>query len=282
MTRTDFRDLVRRAVSASGYGGGSERVIEKEILHYDILHALFRSGLLAGLVFHGGTALRFCHGGERLSEDLDFCAGDGFQAEKAVALATAVRRAVCFRSVRTEGPDQRAERACARRCSRPALVDPGGDRARTLRCAVAADQTGSRRRAFANERTAFACAELRRHSRRVRGQCGQGRDQGGNSRGQARRFSGGVTNVCTVAGHLGCALASQSAGWRRCHSGQDKSAGLPYRRLRPATRRSCRASAWACPFPGAWRETGKLRASGLGCSDCPEPSVAGCHCDRIP
>ncbi len=110
MTRADFRDLARRAVSASGYGG-LERVVEKEILHYDILHALFRSGFLAGLVFHGGTALRLCHGGERLSEDLDFCAGDGFQAEKAAALATEVQRYVSGRyglRVRISEPKARA------------------------------------------------------------------------------------------------------------------------------------------------------------------------------
>ena len=61
MTRTDFLDLARRAVAAAGYGG-LERVVEKEILHYDILHAMARSGLMAGLVFHGGTALRLCQG----------------------------------------------------------------------------------------------------------------------------------------------------------------------------------------------------------------------------
>ncbi len=91
MTRTDFRDLARRAVAAAGYGG-LERVVEKEILHYDILHAMARSGLMAGLVFHGGTALRLCHGGQRLSENLDFCAGTGFPAEETATLATGVQR----------------------------------------------------------------------------------------------------------------------------------------------------------------------------------------------
>ncbi len=91
MTQANFRDLARRAVAAAGYGG-MERVVEKEILHYDILHAIARSGLMADLVFHGGTALRLCHGGERLSEDLDFCAGAGFPAEKSATLATGVQR----------------------------------------------------------------------------------------------------------------------------------------------------------------------------------------------
>ena len=57
MTQADFRDLARRAAAAAGYDG-MEQVVEKEILHYDILHAIARSGLVADLVFHGGTALR--------------------------------------------------------------------------------------------------------------------------------------------------------------------------------------------------------------------------------
>lgn len=110
MTQADFRDLARRAVAATGYGG-LERVVEKEILHYDILHAIVRSGLMADLVFHGGTALRLCHGGERLSEDLDFCAGAGFPAEKTAALAAEVQRYLTNRyglRVRVGEPKPRA------------------------------------------------------------------------------------------------------------------------------------------------------------------------------
>lgn len=47
-------------------------VIEKELLHYDVLDALEKMGLLERLVFHGGTCLRLCYGAERRSEDLDF------------------------------------------------------------------------------------------------------------------------------------------------------------------------------------------------------------------
>ena len=110
MTRTDFRDLARRAVVAAGYGG-LDRVVEKEILHYDILHAMARSGLMADLVFHEGTALRLCHGGERLSEDLDFCTGTGFPAEEAATLATGVQRHLTNRyglRVRVSEPRERA------------------------------------------------------------------------------------------------------------------------------------------------------------------------------
>ncbi len=55
----------------------------KEILHYDILHAMHRRGFLDRLVFHGGTALRLCHWGVRLSEALDFCAGPGLSDAQA-------------------------------------------------------------------------------------------------------------------------------------------------------------------------------------------------------
>ena len=35
-------------------------VIQKELLHYDILYCLEQAGLLSGLVFQGGTSLRLC------------------------------------------------------------------------------------------------------------------------------------------------------------------------------------------------------------------------------
>ncbi len=53
-------------------------VVEKEILHYDILFALDQEGLLDGLTFQGGTCLRLCHGSPRYSEDLDFVGGRHF------------------------------------------------------------------------------------------------------------------------------------------------------------------------------------------------------------
>ena len=53
-------------------------VVEKELLHHDILRVLSRNNLLTGLAFIGGTALRACYGGVRLSEDLDFTGGHDF------------------------------------------------------------------------------------------------------------------------------------------------------------------------------------------------------------
>lgn len=67
-------------------------VVEKELLHHDILRELGEAGLLAGLTFIGGTCLRACYGSERLSEDLDFTGGKDFKrddlAELAVVLTT--------------------------------------------------------------------------------------------------------------------------------------------------------------------------------------------------
>jgi predicted nucleotidyltransferase component of viral defense system len=60
---------------ASGLAGDNQQlasVIIKELLHYDILHALSQTPLVDQLVFQGGTALRLCYGGNRYSEDLDF------------------------------------------------------------------------------------------------------------------------------------------------------------------------------------------------------------------
>ena len=53
-------------------------VIQKELLHYDILYCLEQAGLLSSLVFQGGTSLRLCYGADRYSEDLDFAGGRNF------------------------------------------------------------------------------------------------------------------------------------------------------------------------------------------------------------
>jgi len=56
-------------------------VVEKELLHHDILREMSRAGLLRDLTFIGGTCLRACYGSRRLSEDLDFTGGTNFQCE---------------------------------------------------------------------------------------------------------------------------------------------------------------------------------------------------------
>jgi predicted nucleotidyltransferase component of viral defense system len=77
----DFNKLVDRALQA-GQILHMRPVVEKELLHYDILFCLDQAGLLDDLVFQGGTSLRLCYGGNRLSEDLDFAGGVDFSASK--------------------------------------------------------------------------------------------------------------------------------------------------------------------------------------------------------
>src|SRR5258706_1826831 len=67
-------------------------VIEKELLHYDILYALDKESLLDNLTFQGGTSLRLCYGAPRLSEDLDFVGGDDFSSAKAKGFKNCIEK----------------------------------------------------------------------------------------------------------------------------------------------------------------------------------------------
>ncbi len=62
-------------------------VVEKELLHHDILREMSHAGLLASLTFIGDTCLRACYGSSRLSEDLDFTGGADFSRASLTALA---------------------------------------------------------------------------------------------------------------------------------------------------------------------------------------------------
>lgn len=66
-------------------------VIEKELIHYDLLYALDREGLLNDLVFQGGTSLRLCYGGNRFSEDLDFAGGVDFTSRQLAEMKTCIQ-----------------------------------------------------------------------------------------------------------------------------------------------------------------------------------------------
>jgi hypothetical protein len=61
-------------------------VIEKELLHYDMLYCLDAAGLLDQLTFQGGTSLRLCYGAPRFSEDLDFAGGKNFDKAQLYAM----------------------------------------------------------------------------------------------------------------------------------------------------------------------------------------------------
>ena len=76
-----FDQLVNEALRARADLFTLRSVVEKELLHHDILREMSGAGLLAGLTFIGGTCLRACYGSARLSEDLDFTGGNDFRRQ---------------------------------------------------------------------------------------------------------------------------------------------------------------------------------------------------------
>lgn len=73
-----FDQLVDKALENQPGFSSLRIVVEKELLHHDILRILSQNNLLTNLTFIGGTCLRSCYGGVRLSEDLDFTGGNNF------------------------------------------------------------------------------------------------------------------------------------------------------------------------------------------------------------
>ena len=57
-----FDQLVDEALRARADLASLRPVVEKELLHHDILREMSAAGLLAGLTFMGGTCLRACYG----------------------------------------------------------------------------------------------------------------------------------------------------------------------------------------------------------------------------
>ncbi len=82
-----FDQLVNEALKNQPIFAPMRIVVEKELLHHDILRELSHAGLLAGLTFIGGTCLRACYGSNRLSEDLDFTGGAGFSRDSLATMA---------------------------------------------------------------------------------------------------------------------------------------------------------------------------------------------------
>jgi predicted nucleotidyltransferase component of viral defense system len=83
--KNDFLLLVEKAMQTPGCYH-MRPVIEKELLHYDILFALDNAGLLDNLTFQGGTALRLCYGALRFSEGLDFAGGIEFKMQDLIPI----------------------------------------------------------------------------------------------------------------------------------------------------------------------------------------------------
>jgi len=82
-----FDQLVNEALRSRAELTSLRPVVEKELLHHDILREMSEAGLLADLTFIGGTCLRACYGSARLSEDLDFTGGSDFQRSDLAELA---------------------------------------------------------------------------------------------------------------------------------------------------------------------------------------------------
>ena len=74
-----FDKLVEEALRHDDATPNIRPVVEKELLHHDILREMSKAGLLNRMTFMGGTCLRACYGAQRLSEDLDFTGGKDFK-----------------------------------------------------------------------------------------------------------------------------------------------------------------------------------------------------------
>jgi len=83
-----FDQLVDEALRARTDLSSLRPVVEKELLHHDILREMSQAGLLRGFTFIGGTCLRACYGSSRLSEDLDFTGGSDFRRSTLADLAS--------------------------------------------------------------------------------------------------------------------------------------------------------------------------------------------------
>ena len=85
-----FDTLVHEALENQPDLAPLKIVVEKELLHHDILRILSENRLLTDLTFIGGTCLRTCYGGIRLSEDLDFTGGKNFSHETLSAMGNII------------------------------------------------------------------------------------------------------------------------------------------------------------------------------------------------
>ena len=94
--KQDFHNLVDTAMQDPDLDG-LRPVVEKELLHHELLFMMERGGFLDELTFQGGTSLRLCHGAPRFSEDLDFSGGPDFEAERLADLADALKRGLTER-----------------------------------------------------------------------------------------------------------------------------------------------------------------------------------------
>lgn len=74
-----LKEQIRQIVDANPGYAAITPVIEKEIMHHDIMAVMVKQGAMQPLSFIGGTSLRMCYNSARLSEDLDFNGGHDFK-----------------------------------------------------------------------------------------------------------------------------------------------------------------------------------------------------------
>ncbi len=86
-----LKQHIRQIVQANPDYAAVTPVIEKEILHHDIMDVLIKQGLMQQLTFMGGTSLRMCYNSARLSEDLDFNGGHDFKPSEFEGLESEIQ-----------------------------------------------------------------------------------------------------------------------------------------------------------------------------------------------
>ncbi|OOE40041.1 hypothetical protein BZG00_06895 [Salinivibrio kushneri] len=86
-----LKQQIRQIVQSNPDYASVTPVIEKEILHHDIMDVLIKQGVLQRLTFIGGTSLRMCYNSSRLSEDLDFNGGHDFKPSEFEGLESEIQ-----------------------------------------------------------------------------------------------------------------------------------------------------------------------------------------------
>lgn len=86
-----LKQQIQRIVQENPDYAAVTQVIEKEILHHDIMDVLIKQGAMQQLTFIGGTAMRLCYNSVRLSEDLDFNGGHEFRPANFDGLELAIQ-----------------------------------------------------------------------------------------------------------------------------------------------------------------------------------------------
>jgi predicted nucleotidyltransferase component of viral defense system len=89
-----FDSLVSEALKNQPTLSPIRAVVEKELLHHDILRILSEKNYLKNLTFIGGTCLRTCYGGLRLSEDLDFTSDKKFTQSSLFSMGEQLRQSL--------------------------------------------------------------------------------------------------------------------------------------------------------------------------------------------